>query len=177
MRLVACARGLAAGCLTSRLSRRAPGAGARPGRPRRRRSGGHVSWYTSTPLPLVQHLADKFTAGTGIKVTLLRNGGEAVLRRLVQEQQAGAAPAGADMITMSDAGGGERHDPASGLFVPFRPDGFDEVIDGAKDKDGRWIAQRVQLHRHAGAHRPGAGEPTGRRPGPIWRTPDTGAGW
>jgi hypothetical protein len=32
-----------------------------------------------------------------------------------------------------------------GIFVPFRPDGFDKVIEGAKDKDGHWIAQRVHL--------------------------------
>src|ERR1700743_141304 len=63
---------------------------------------GNVSWYTSTPFPLVQQLADRFTADTGIKVTLLRSGGEAVLRRFLQEQQAGQA--GADVITMSDAG-------------------------------------------------------------------------
>jgi len=33
---------------------------------------GNVSWYTSTPFPLVQILADRFTADTGVKVTLLR---------------------------------------------------------------------------------------------------------
>ena len=32
-----------------------------------------------------------------------------------------------------------------GIFVPFKPDGFDKVIEGAKDKDGHWIAQRVHL--------------------------------
>ena len=89
------------GCLAT--SRRG-GAGlhARSGRPRRGASRkATLSWYTSTPFPLVQHLADKFTADTGIKVTLLRSGGEAVLRRFLQEYQAGQA--GADIITMSDA--------------------------------------------------------------------------
>jgi iron(III) transport system substrate-binding protein len=103
---------------------------------------GNVSWYTSTPFPLVQQLADRFTADTGIKVTLLRSGGEAVLRRFLQEQQAGQA--GADVITMSDAGAATGL-ARRGVFVPFKPDGFDKVVEGAKDKDGAWIAQRVHL--------------------------------
>jgi iron(III) transport system substrate-binding protein len=103
---------------------------------------GNVSWYTSTPFPLVQILADKFTADTGIKVTLLRSGGEAVLRRFLQEYQAGQA--GADVVTMSDAGAATGL-ARRGVFVPFKPDGFDKVIDSAKDKDGAWIAQRVHL--------------------------------
>lgn len=103
---------------------------------------GSLSWYSSTPFPLVQMLADRFTAETGIKVTLLRTGGEAVLRRFLQEQQAGVA--GADIITMSDAGAASGL-TRRGLFVPFKPAGFDKVIDGAKDKDGHWIAQRVHI--------------------------------
>src|SRR4051812_38896310 len=35
---------------------------------------GNVSWYSSTPFPLVQLLADRFTQDTGVKVTLLRSG-------------------------------------------------------------------------------------------------------
>ena len=103
---------------------------------------GNVNWYSSTPFPLVQQLADKFTADTGIKVTLLRTGGEAVLRRFLQEYQAGQV--GADIITMSDAGAAIGL-TRKGIFVPFRPEGFDKVVDGAKDKDGNWIAQRVHL--------------------------------
>ena len=103
---------------------------------------GNVNWYTSTPFPLVQVLADRFTADTGVKVTLLRSGGEAVLRRFLQEYQAGQA--GADVITMSDFGAATGL-ARNGVFVPFRPDGFDKVVDDAKDKDGAWIAQRVHL--------------------------------
>lgn len=103
---------------------------------------GNVSWYTSTPFPLVQYLADRFTADTGIKVTLLRSGGEAVLRRFLQEYQAGQA--GADVITMSDSGAASGL-TRRGVFVPFKPEGFDKVVEGAKDKDGHWIAQRVHL--------------------------------
>ena len=87
---------------------------------------GNLSWYTSTPFPLVQQLADKFTADTGIKVTLLRSGGEAVLRRFLQEYQAGQA--GADLITMSDAAAASGM-TRRGMFVPFKPDGFDKVVE------------------------------------------------
>jgi iron(III) transport system substrate-binding protein len=51
---------------------------------------------------------------------------------------------GADVMTMSDAGaanGLAKHN----LFVAFRPDGFDQIIDEAKDKEGRWIAQRLSI--------------------------------
>ena len=103
---------------------------------------GNLSWYTSTPFPLVQQLADRFTQDTGIKVQLLRSGGEAVLRRFLQEYQAGQA--GADVITMSDAGAAIGL-TRQGVFVPFRPAGFDKVLDDAKDPNGHWIAQRVHL--------------------------------
>src|SRR5204862_5709780 len=32
-----------------------------------------------------------------------------------------------------------------GLFAPFRPEGFDKVVAVARDRDGRWIAQRVSI--------------------------------
>jgi iron(III) transport system substrate-binding protein len=106
------------------------------------RREGTVSWYTSTPVAQAQQLASRFEQQSGIKVQLLRSGGQAVLRRLQQEISAGRP--GADVLTMSDAGA------ANGLarqniLEPFRPQGFDKVVDGAKDKDGRWIAQRLQL--------------------------------
>jgi iron(III) transport system substrate-binding protein len=104
------------------------------------RREGNLIWYTSTPFPLVQHLVDKFQQDTGIKVQLLRTGGQAVLRRFQQEAAAGRH--GADVMTMSDAGA------ANGLakqrmFEPFKPEGFDKVVEDAKDRDGRWIAQRI----------------------------------
>jgi iron(III) transport system substrate-binding protein len=103
---------------------------------------GSLSWYTSTPFPLVQQLADKFTQDTGIKIQLLRSGGEAVLRRFMQEYQAGQA--GADVITMSDAGAAIGM-TRQGVFVPFRPAGFEKIPDSAKDPNGHWIAQRIHL--------------------------------
>ncbi len=103
---------------------------------------GALSWYTSTPFPLVQQLADKFTEQTGVKVQILRSGGEAVIRRFLQEHQAGQHAA--DVLTMSDAGAANGM-TRQGLFAPFRPAGFDKVLDGAKDPNGHWIAQRIHL--------------------------------
>ena len=103
---------------------------------------GMVSWYTSTQVQLAQALATKFQANTGIRVQLLRTGGSAVLRRIQSEIKAGKA--GADVLTFSDAGAADAM-AAQGLFVPFKPAGFDKVVDEAKDKDGRWIAQRIEI--------------------------------
>ncbi len=101
-----------------------------------------LSWYTSTPVALAQKLADKFEQDTGIRIQLLRTGGQAVLRRLQQEIAAGRP--GADVMTMSDAGAANAL-AKQGLFIPFRPDGFDQVVADAKDREGRWIAQRLQM--------------------------------
>jgi iron(III) transport system substrate-binding protein len=106
------------------------------------RKEGALSWYTSTPFPLVQHLVDRFQQDTGIKVQLLRTGGQAVLRRLQQEIAAGRP--GADVLTMSDAAAANGL-AKQGLFEPFKPEGFDQVMDDAKDGNGRWIAQRISL--------------------------------
>jgi len=106
------------------------------------RREGTVSWYTSTPVQLAQQLADRFQGETGIKVQFLRTGGQAVLRRLLQEIAAGHP--GADVFTMSDAGAANALS-RKGLLLPFKPEGFDKVLDDVKDKEGRWIAQRLQL--------------------------------
>jgi iron(III) transport system substrate-binding protein len=101
-----------------------------------------LSWYTSTPVAQAQQLASTFEQQTGVKVQLLRTGGQAVLRRLQQELSAGRP--GADVLTMSDAGAANGL-ARQGILEPFRPEGFDKVVDDAKDKEGRWIAQRLQL--------------------------------
>jgi iron(III) transport system substrate-binding protein len=106
------------------------------------RKEGSLSWYTSTPFPLVQNLADKFQQDTGIKVQILRTGGQAVLRRFQQEAAAGRP--GADVMTMSDAGAANGL-AKQGAFEPFRPEGFDKVAAAARDRDGRWIAQRLSI--------------------------------
>jgi len=106
------------------------------------RKEGAISWYTSTPVAQAQALADKFTQQTGVKVQLLRTGGQAVLRRLMQEIAAGRP--GADVLTMSDAGAAQGL-VKQGILEPFRPDGFDKVVDVAKDARGHWIAQRLSI--------------------------------
>ena len=103
---------------------------------------GSLSWYTSTPVDLAQQLIEAFQKDTGIKVQLLRTGGQAVLRRILPEIAAGHP--GADVITMSDAGAANGM-AKQGQLVAFRPIGFDKVIDVVKDPQGRWIAQRLQL--------------------------------
>ena len=32
-----------------------------------------------------------------------------------------------------------------GVFVPFKPKNFDKIPDAAKDKDGHYVAQRLNL--------------------------------
>ncbi|HLJ21771.1 MAG TPA: extracellular solute-binding protein, partial [Stellaceae bacterium] len=106
------------------------------------KSEGTVSWYTSTPIEAAQKIASLFEQETGIKVELFRSGGSAVMRRFLQEQQAGNI--GADVLTTSD--------PAAtaalarkGTFVPFKPKNFDKVPDAAKDPNGAYIAQRLNM--------------------------------
>ena len=106
------------------------------------RREGSLSWYTSTPVDLAQQLIEAFQKETGIKVQLLRTGGQAVLRRILPEIAAGQP--GADVITMSDAGAANGM-AKQGQLVAFRPVGFDKVLDVVKDPQGRWIAQRLQL--------------------------------
>jgi iron(III) transport system substrate-binding protein len=106
------------------------------------RREGNLTWYTSTPFPLVQQLVDKFQQDTGIRIELLRTGGQAVLRRFQQEAAAGRP--GADVLTMSDAGAANAL-AKQGLLEPFKPEGFDQVVSEARDREGRWIAQRLSI--------------------------------
>jgi iron(III) transport system substrate-binding protein len=65
-----------------------------------------------------------------------------VLRRFLQEQQAGRIVA--DVLTTSDpaatAGLAKK-----GIFVPFKPTNLDKVPDQAKDADGAYAAQRLNM--------------------------------
>jgi iron(III) transport system substrate-binding protein len=103
---------------------------------------GSVSWYTSTPVETAQKLAKKFEEQTGIRVQLFRSGGEAVLRRFMQELD--AKRIAADVLTTSD--------PTStgdlvrrGALVAFKPEGFDRVPNDFKHPEGYAIAQRLNL--------------------------------
>jgi iron(III) transport system substrate-binding protein len=103
---------------------------------------GKVVWYTSTPIATANKIVKAFESETGVKVELFRSGGSAVIRRFMQEQQAGLHAA--DLLTASD--------PAAiavmarkGMFVPFRPTNFDKVPPAARDPNGAYVAQRVNL--------------------------------
>lgn len=103
---------------------------------------GSVTWYTSTPQNQAQKIADLFTAKTGIKVSLFRSGGEAVMTRFLTEQDAGRVAA--DVVTTSDpaAFNGLARD---GKLLRFTPVGAELVPASAKSPDGSWISQRLNL--------------------------------
>lgn len=103
---------------------------------------GKLTWYTSTPIAQAQKIAGAFEASTGIKVEIFRSGGSEVLRRFQQELEAKRIVA--DVMTTSD--------PAAsallakrGVFVPFKPRGFDKIPGAAKDGDGNFVAQRLNI--------------------------------
>jgi iron(III) transport system substrate-binding protein len=103
---------------------------------------GKVVWYTSTPIEQGQKIVNLFEKETGIKVEMFRSGGSAILRRFLQETQAGRTAV--DVMTTSD--------PAAtaalarkGTFVAFKPKNFDKIIEEGRDKDGYFVAQRLNL--------------------------------
>jgi iron(III) transport system substrate-binding protein len=106
-----------------------------------KREGG-VSWYTSTPIEAAQQIAKLFEAASGIKVQLFRSGGSAVMSRFMQERQAGRFAA--DLLTTSDPAASAAL-ARQGAFVAFKPRNFDKVPDAAKDKDGFYVAQRLNM--------------------------------
>ncbi len=103
---------------------------------------GVVRWYTSTPVAAAQKIASAFEKETGIKVELFRSGGSAVLSRFMQELNAGTRQA--DVITTSDPAAAATL-AKNGTFVAFKPRNFDKIPAEVKDKDGYWIAQRLNL--------------------------------
>jgi iron(III) transport system substrate-binding protein len=103
---------------------------------------GKVVWYTSTPIAQAQKIAGLFEAATGIKVELFRSGGSEVLRRFQQEAAAGRL--NADVMTTSDPAASQQL-AKKGTFVPFKPKHFDKIGDETKDKDGAFIAQRLNI--------------------------------
>src|SRR5690349_11073833 len=110
--------------------------------PAKAKAEGKVVWYTSTPLPQAQKIANAFEKEYGVKVELFRSGGSAVLRRFQQEVDAGRIQA--DVLTTSDPAAAAQLS-RKGIFVAFRPKNFDKIPDAAKDKDGNFVAQRLNL--------------------------------
>jgi iron(III) transport system substrate-binding protein len=103
---------------------------------------GSVTWYTSTPVAAGQYIANEFQKKTGIKVEMLRTGGQNVIRRFLQEADSGRVVV--DVITMSDMSAANAM-ARRGLLVPLKPVGFDKIIPDAKDANGNYIAQRLTL--------------------------------
>jgi iron(III) transport system substrate-binding protein len=103
---------------------------------------GKLSWYTSTPVEAAQKIAKLFEDETGIKVQLFRSGGSAILRRFMQESE--AKRIAADVLTTSDPAAAAAL-ARKGTFVPFKPRHFEKVPDEAKDGDGHYIAQRLNM--------------------------------
>jgi iron(III) transport system substrate-binding protein len=103
---------------------------------------GKVVWYTSTPIKQAQQIANLFESKTGIKVELFRSGGSAILRRFNQEADAGKVAT--DVLTHSDPAAAAQM-AAKGLFLPFKPEGYEQVSDVAKDAKGLWTAQRLNV--------------------------------
>src|SRR5712672_2600705 len=103
---------------------------------------GKVIWYTSTPIEQGQKIADAFQKETGIKVEMFRSGGSSILRRFQQEMDAGRVAA--DVLTTSDPAAAAML-ARKGIFVAFKPKNFDKIPDAAKDKDGNFVAQRLNL--------------------------------
>ena len=106
------------------------------------RREGQVAWYTSTPVETAQKIATLFEEQTGIKVRLFRSGGSAVLRRFMEEVDAGKVLA--DVLTISDPAGVNALIKRN-LLVPFKPKNFDKVPEEVKDPEGRHVAQRLNL--------------------------------
>jgi iron(III) transport system substrate-binding protein len=103
---------------------------------------GKVVWYTSTPIEQGQKIVDLFQKETGIKVEMFRSGGSAILRRFQQEADAGRIAA--DVLTTSDPAASAAL-ARKGAFVPFKPKNFDRVPDAAKDSNGHYVAQRLNM--------------------------------
>ncbi len=103
---------------------------------------GKLVWYTSTPIETGQKIVNMFEKDYGIKVEMFRSGGSGILRRFQQEMDAGRVAVA--VLTASDPAAAALM-TKKGLFAPFKPKNFDKVPDAAKDPNGNFIAQRLNL--------------------------------
>jgi len=103
---------------------------------------GKVVLYTSAPLSSAQKVVNAFQQKYGIEVELFRTGGVQVLRRFLMEHEAGHA--GADVLVTSDLSAANDL-KAKGMFLPFKPAGFDKVPEAIRDPDSHFVPQRVSI--------------------------------
>src|SRR3954470_19300841 len=101
---------------------------------------GNVTLYTSAPIAAAQKVANVFQQKYGITVELFRSGGSQVLRRFMMEHDAGRGSA--DVLVSSDPAA-ILDMTAKGMFLPFKPAGFDKVPEAFRDQNGAYVAQRV----------------------------------
>jgi iron(III) transport system substrate-binding protein len=106
---------------------------------------GKVSWYTSTPIEQAQKIVGRFKQQTGIEVELFRSGGSAILSRFQQEMTAGRVAT--DVLTHSDPAAANAL-AKKGFFVAFKPKNFDKIPNAAKDANGQWVGQRLNMMTH-----------------------------
>src|SRR2546429_5742991 len=106
---------------------------------------GKVVWYTSTPIEQAQKIIGRFKQETGIEVELFRSGGSAILSRLQQEMTAGRVAV--DVLTHSDPAAANALGK-KGFFVAFKPKNFDKIPDAAKDPNGQFVGQRLNMMTH-----------------------------
>ena len=98
--------------------------------------GGEVTFYTSLVSETEEAVADEFEDAYDVEVSVYRASGETVAQRVSEEADAGFR--GADVV---ETGGPEMTGLSKdGLFVSYRPDGSDELVEGSLHKD--WTALR-----------------------------------
>jgi iron(III) transport system substrate-binding protein len=124
-----------------------PAQAADPVDPAAAKREGRVVLYTSAPVQIAQKLLERFERAYGIKGELFRSGGSAVLSRFQQERAGGHIAA--DILAVSDpaASAGLAR---QGVFVAFKPEGFETVPEALRDAQGYFIAQRVSVLAHYG---------------------------
>ncbi len=103
---------------------------------------GKVVWYTSTPIETAQKLVNMFQSKTGIAVELFRSGGSAVMQRFQLELD--AKKVFADVLTTSDPAESTAL-AAKGVFIAFKPENFDKLPESAKDPNGMFVGQRLNM--------------------------------
>jgi iron(III) transport system substrate-binding protein len=98
---------------------------------------GSIVWYSGFAEGTSNIMAQGFEAETGVKVEVVRLGGEEVYSRVMNEASVGAA--GADVVTTGDAAHFEAF-KQSDLLVKFTSVHDDEILPEFKDPDGYYYS-------------------------------------
>ena len=99
--------------------------------------GGELTFYTSLVSDTEEAVADEFEDAYDVEVSVYRASGETVAQRVSEEAKADFR--GADVV---ETGGPEMAalSKEDGLFVDYRPDGSDKLVEGSIQKN--WTAVR-----------------------------------